>query len=99
MNAVKQLAVTSEETQGGENASRVLSEKSHCEVRDWLMTRLLIDNSGRSGVAANMTISEFKEAVYYPGTEEDKARYRVDVKEHKTAGMYGAANVWIYDDL
>ena len=99
MNAVKQLAVTSEETQGGENAIRVLSEKSHCEVRDWLMTRLLIDNSGRSGVAANMTISEFKEAVYYPGTEEDKARYRVDVKEHKTAGMYGAANVWIYDDL
>ena len=34
MNDVKQLAVTSEETQGGDNASRVLSEKSHCEVRD-----------------------------------------------------------------
>ena len=99
MNAVKQLAVTSEEKQGGDNASRVLSEKSHCEVRDWLMTCLLLGNSGRSGVAANMTISEFKEAVYYPGTEEDKARYRVDVKEHKTAGIYGAANVWIYDDL
>ena len=57
------------------------------------MTRILIDNSGRSGVAANMTISEFKEAVYYPGREEDKARYRVDIKEHKTAGVYGVANV------
>ena len=38
VNAVKQLAVTSEETQGGESASRMLSDKSHCEVRDWLMT-------------------------------------------------------------
>ena len=99
VNAVKQLAVTSEETQGGESASRMLSDKSHCEVRDWLMTRLLIDNSGRSGVAANITVNEFNEAVFYPGTEEDNARYRVDVKEHKTAGIYGAANVWIYDVL
>ena len=89
INAIKQLAATSVETEGGENASRMLSDKSHCEVRDWLMTRLLIDNSG---VAANMTVNEFKEAVYYPGTEEDNARYRVDVKEHKTAGVYGAAN-------
>ena len=99
VNAVKQLAVTSEETQGGESASRMLSDKSHCEVRDWLMTRLLIDNSGRSGVAVNITVNEFNEAVFYPGTEEDNARYRVDVKEHKTAGIYGAANVWIYDVL
>ena len=99
VNAVKQLAVTSEETQGGESASRMLSDKSHCEVRDWLMTCLLIDNSGRSGVAANITVNEFNEAVFYPGTEEDNARYRVEVKEHKTAGIYGAANVWIYDDL
>ena len=99
VNAVKQLAVTSEETQGGESASRMLSDKSHCEVRDWLMTRLLIDNSGRSGVAVNITVNEFNEAVFYPGTEEDNARYRVDVKEHKTAGIYGAVNVWIYDVL
>ena len=99
VNAVKQLAVTSEETQGGESASRMLSDKSHCEVRDWLMTRLLIDNSGRSGVAVNITVNEFNEAVFYPGTEEDNARYRVDVKEHKTAGIYGAANIWIYDVL
>ena len=98
VNAIKKLAVTSVETEGGENASRMLSDKSHCKVRDWLMTRLLIENSG-SGVAANMTVNEFKEAVYYLGTEEDNARYRVDVKEHKIAGVYGAANVWIYDDL
>ena len=94
INAVKHLAVTSVKTHGGEDASRMLSDKCHCEVRDWLMTCLLIDNSGRSGVAANMTVSEFKEGVYYPGTEEDNERYRVDVKEHKTAGVYGAGNVY-----
>ena len=69
------------ETEGGENANRMLSDKSHCEVRDWLMTRLFIHNSGRSGVATNMIVNEFKEAVYYPGTEENNARYRVDVIE------------------
>ena len=63
------------------------------------MTRLLIDNSGRSGVAANRKVSEFKEAVYYPGTDGDNASYRIDVKDHKTADVYGAANVWVYDDL
>lgn len=99
VNAVKQLASSSEHTIGGKDVSKVLSDKSHCEVRDWLMTCLLIDNSGRSGVAANMKISEFKEAVYYPGTDEDPAWYRILVNDHKTAGVYGAAVVCIHDDL
>lgn len=57
-NAAKQLAATSEETNGGDGASsiRIVSDKSHCEVRDWLMTRPLIENSGRSGVAANIKV-------------------------------------------
>ena len=50
------------------------------------MTRLLIDNSGRSGVAANITVNEFNEAVFYPGTEEDNARYRVEVKSTRQQG-------------
>ena len=99
VNAVKQLAATSIETNRGDITEKILGDKSHCEVRDWLMTRILIDNSGRSGVVANMTTSEFKEAVFYHGTDDDPARYRVDVKEHKTAGVYGAAVVWIYDNL
>ena len=101
VNAVKQLGSSSEHTNGGRDVSKILSDKSHCEVRDWLITRLLVDNSGRSGVAANMKISEFdhEEAVYYPGTPEDPARYRVLVTDHKTAGVYGAAVVWLYDDL
>ena len=46
-----------------------------------------------------MKISEFQEAVYYPGTVEDPARYRILENDHKTAGVYGAAVVWLYDDL
>ena len=99
VNAVKQLASSSAQTLGGQQVTKVLSDVSYCEVRDWLLTRLIVDNSGRSGVAANLKITEFKEAVYYPGNEEDPARYRVLVKDHKTAVVYGAAVVWIYDDL
>lgn len=99
MNALKQIAATSVETNRGDITEKILSDKSHCEVRDWLITRILIDNSGRSGIVANMTTSEFKEAVFYHGTDDDPTRYRVDVKDHKTAGLYGAAVVWIYDNL
>ena len=55
------------------------------------MTRLVIDNSGRSGVIANMTVAEFKDAVYHLGTDEDQARYRILVSNHKTADQYGSA--------
>lgn len=79
--------------------TKVLSDASYCEVRDWLLTCLIVDNSGRSGVAANLKITEFKEAVFYPGNEEDPARYRVLVSDHKTAVVYGAAVMWIYNDL
>ena len=99
VNAVKQLASSSAQTQGGEQVTKVLSDASYCEVRDWLMTRLIVDNSGRSGVTANLKITEFKEAVYYPGNEEVPARYRTPVNDHKTAEVYGAAVVWIYNDL
>ena len=99
INAIKQLASSSEQTSGGKDVSKVLSDKAHCEVHNWLLMRLQIDNSGRSGVAANMKVSEFQEAVYYPGTEEDPARYRILVHDHKTAEVYGAAVVWVYDDL
>lgn len=87
------------EIEGGENVIRMLSEKFYCEVRDWLMIRFFIDNSGRSGVVVNMIVNEFKEVVYYFGIEEDNVRYRVDVKEYKIVGVYRVANVWIYDNL
>ena len=99
INAVKQLGNSSKETSGGTEVQRVISDKTHCEVRDWLMTRLVIDNSGRSGVVANMTVVEFMAAVFHPGTEEDQARYRILVSNHKTADQYGSAVIWVYDDL
>ena len=62
------------------------------------MTRLVIDNSGRSGVVANMTVVEFMAAVFHPGTE-DPARYRILVTNNKTTDQYGSAVIWVYDDL
>ena len=99
INAVKQLGNSSKETSQGTEVQRIISDRTHCEVRDWLMTRLVIDNSGRSGVIANMTVTEFMAAVYHPGTEEDQARYRILVSNHKTADQYGSAVIWAYDDL
>ena len=99
IKTVKELGATSVETNRGAEVRRVVKDQTHCEVRDWLITRLLIDNSGRCGVAANLTVSEFEEAVFYPGKEEDLARWRMLVEEHKTAENYGAAVVWVYDDL
>ena len=99
INAVKQLGNSSKETSQGAEVQRIISDKTHCEVRDWLMTRLVIDNSGRSGVIANMTVAEFKDAVYHSGTDEDQARYRILVSNHKTADQYGSAVIWVYDDL
>ena len=78
---------------------RVINEQTHCEVHNWLITRVLVDNGGISGVAANLTVWEFKEAVFYPSTEEDLAWWRMLVEKHKTAENYGAAVVWVYDDL
>lgn len=68
-------------------------------MQDWLITNLLIDNSGRSGVAASMKVRKFKAGVFYPSTEKDLASYRILVSDHKTAGVYGAGVVWVYDDL
>ena len=44
-----------------------------------------------------METSEFQEDIYYSGTVEDPARYRISLNDHKTAGMYGAAVVRLYD--
>ncbi|KAL9976994.1 hypothetical protein ACROYT_G014349 [Oculina patagonica] len=90
VNAVKQLASPSLETNQGDDTTKIVSDKSHCEVRDWLLTHLLIDNSGRSENRANMTTREFNDAVLYKGTNDDPARYEALSKDHKTAKVYGS---------
>jgi len=99
INAVKQLGNSSKETSRGTEAQRIISDKTHREGRDWLMTRLVIDNSGRSGVISNMTVTKFMDAVYHPGTGEDQARHRILVSNHKTADQYDSAVIWGYEDL
>jgi hypothetical protein len=99
VNTIKQLGSASEKNNSGEEAPVLMNDQKHCEVRDWLITRVLIDNSGRSEIAANMTVKEFNDAKLYTGDEEDGERYRVLVSNHKTANVYGAAVVWMYTDL
>lgn len=98
VQAIKQLGKTCATTNDGQH-SFLVNDKSYCEARDYLTTRLTIDNSGRSGIASNLTLEEFEDGVFYEGDEEDEARYRVFVKEHKTAIIYWAAIIWIYSDL
>lgn len=45
INAIKKLATSSQETNNGSDIQRTANDKTHCEVRDCLITRLLIDNS------------------------------------------------------
>ena len=63
------------------------------------MTRLIIDNSGRSEVIANMTVTEFMHVMYHSGTDKEQACYRILVSNRKTADQYGSAVIWVYDDL
>lgn len=60
INAIKQLGNWSKETSQGTEAERIINDRTHCEVRYWLMIRLVIDNSGGSGVIASMTVEEFR---------------------------------------
>ncbi|CAH3155490.1 unnamed protein product [Pocillopora meandrina] len=97
INIIKALGTAAEKSKAcGEPV--LVNDQTFCEVRDWLITRLIIDNSGRSGIAANITVEEFKDAKLYAG-EEDGERYRVSVKNHKTGGVYGAAIVWFHADV
>ena len=63
------------------------------------MTHLIIDNSGRGGVTANMIVTEFMATVYHPGTDKGLPCYRILVSNHKRADQYGSAVIWAYDDL
>ena len=67
-----------------------------------MMTRLLIDNSGRSGVVGKMTSVNLRQlftTMVQKSTEKDPARSRVHVRDNKTVGVHGPAVLWISDDL
>lgn len=58
-----------------------------CGVADFLLTEIALENANRSGVLANRTVKEFKEA------REVDGQYVVSVAERKTAATYGSAKV------
>jgi len=62
-------------------------QSEYVNVRDFLLTEIAFANANRSGVLANMTVKEFREA------REIDGQYVVSVAEHKTAVTYGAAKV------
>lgn len=90
INAVKQLGNSSKKTSQGTEVQRIISDRTHCGVRDCLMTRLIINNSGRHGVISNMTVTELS----HLDTDEDQAHFRILVSNHKMADQYGSAVIW-----
>ena len=71
-----------------------LTRKEYCIVRDYLIVEIGLANAHRSGVAANMTLSEFSK---HRRIGEDKIS--IPVWNHKTVETYGAAPVVLTSEL
>jgi site-specific recombinase XerD len=71
----------------------VTSQTDYVLVRDFLLTEIALMNANRSGVLANMTLKQFKNA----RVVEDQ--YVVSVDDHKTATLYGPAKVVLSQSL
>lgn len=67
----------------------ILTQTDYCCKWDYLITEINLQNKHRSGVSSNMTLEEFRDAVL----EDDM--YRIKIKQHKTAYMYGHAKVYL----
>lgn len=62
----------------------ILTQTDYCCKRDYLITEINLQNKHRSGVSSNMTLEEFRDDMY-----------RIKIKKHKTAYMYGHAKVYL----
>ena len=94
INAIKKLASPSQETNEDSDIRRIVNDKTQCKVRDWLITHLLIDNSGSS--VSGIKVTKFKAVLFYPNTEEDLAHYRILVRDHKTANdLYSQIDMYL----
>ena len=71
-----------------------LSRKDYCIVRDYLLVEIGLANAHRSGVAANMTLSEFAK---HRRSKDNKVS--IPVWNHKTVETYGAAPVILASDV
>lgn len=75
-------------------AGKAIGCSEYCCVRDHLFIKIALDTGHRSGVLANMTMEEFKNAIYITD-EIDGDRMQIDVKDHKTNENYGPAPVML----
>ena len=76
-----------------ENSSQLLVQTDYVTVRDYLLAEVALKNANRSGVLANMMVSEFRAARVVEG------QYVVSVAEHKTCTTYGAAKIVLSHSL
>ena len=60
--------------------------KEYGQVRDYLLTYILLDNASRSGCISNMTLNE-----YYKAEIQKDRSYIITVKNQKTAATSGPA--------
>jgi hypothetical protein len=64
-----------------------VSMTEYVDIRDFILTQIIIGNANRSGVLANLTLEQFHSAQFVDG------HYVVSVVDHKTAFLYGPAKV------
>ena len=68
-------------------------KKNHCLVRNNLILQLILANCHRSGCILNMMVTNFEDAKSHNGCRV------VRIKDHKTAKIYGSAEVIIAQDV
>ena len=61
-----------------------VSKKQFTEMRDYLLTTLILDNGARTGVAENCTLKQFQSA-----KKDTEGNYVVLVTNHKTTRTFG----------
>ena len=64
-----------------------INQADYTLIRDFILTQITIANTHRSGVLANMTMTEFHKA------KRCERSYIISVKKHKTADIHGPARV------
>jgi len=70
-----------------DGSRETLTLTDYVQIRDFLLTEIIISNANRSGVLANMTLKQFQDVQLIDGS------YVVSVTNHKTAWLYGPAKV------
>ena len=88
-NEAKKLIVTSADS------TKFITMKSFTLARDYLITRVIIENAQRSGVSANFKLANFKAS----RAQTDDGLYPVTVAKNKTGAQYGAAVVMLTPEL